>query len=222
MNLVFVPNWLRAPIQRNKVEMGVLLDVKKLLSILSKEDVAFYCLAQNMASHILPEALGTDFGIRHPGSDITDPYNAGEEVMNLFSHIAHLEESLTIREPLTESRWVQPPEQLAFELLMDGPGTFYSDSFFHGEVSRGPDVLRPGKVPFEVIDEAPGVIFLTIKHPCLDRMEDLQTMTASYDALISVVRKYYSLSETAQTKTFEDYERLLARLRRCGELHKAA
>lgn len=61
MRIIIIPHWFNRICEESGVDSGDLLDIKKLLSILSMEDVCFYMLAQEYAPGIVPESLSNDF-----------------------------------------------------------------------------------------------------------------------------------------------------------------
>ena len=61
LKLVFLPRWLENPIKAAGADLKVLTDPKKLLSILSKEDVAFYLHTQSRLFQLLSAPVMQSF-----------------------------------------------------------------------------------------------------------------------------------------------------------------
>lgn len=57
LKIVFLPRWLENPLKAAGADLSTLTDIKKLLSILSKEDVAFYLHTQDSLFQLLSQPV---------------------------------------------------------------------------------------------------------------------------------------------------------------------
>lgn len=74
MKMVLVPQWVEQAMGREDISPSAMLDPEKLLTTLSKEDVAFYVWLNDHLERWLPKAVIETFVTGSPKTDVTAKY----------------------------------------------------------------------------------------------------------------------------------------------------
>lgn len=86
-NITFIPLWLENTMSRTGMNFSDALNKDKLLSILSKQDIVFYLMANRLFMEIYGNGPVADTGAVN-GDLVLNSFNANQEIIQEF-HIAH-------------------------------------------------------------------------------------------------------------------------------------
>lgn len=184
MRIIIIPHWLERIRKESDVRPGDLLDIKKLLSILSVDDVCFYMLCQEFLGDTIPRDIWDEFAQFPPFSIWKNvPDDKRQELVDRCQILA--------KEHANDDKF-------AFSLLFDGPGTDLPADYrsaYNGRVN----FRLQEDLAFEGVHFA---IPVTSPDPVNDTL-------LSYAQTLHTGLSYSSPLQLASLNTFKGYEKVI-------------